>query len=55
VCPEHDDQVVDVARANPFEDRLEQDPLLDVAEAARRTGGQDDGADWICRHHLGDD
>src|SRR4029453_4732100 len=43
----HDDQVVDVARANPFEDRLEQDPLLDVAEAGPPARGPTRGAGTV--------
>ena len=39
---EDDDHVFDGARANAFEDRLEQDPLLDVAEAARGAGRKHD-------------
>ena len=42
---EHDHDVVHGARSNPFEDRLEQEALLDVAEAARRSGGEHDRGD----------
>ena len=42
VRPEHDDHIFDRARANAFEDRLEQDALLDVSEAARRSGREHD-------------
>ena len=42
---EHDEDVVDRALTNSLEDRLEQNALLDVAEAARRSGGEHDRGD----------
>jgi len=43
VGSEDDEDVVDGARADSLEHRLEQDALLDVAEPRRRPGSEDDG------------
>jgi hypothetical protein len=42
VGAEHDHDVLDRARAHPLEHGLQEDRLLDVAEAPRRTGGEND-------------
>lgn len=41
---EHDHDVLDRAGAHPLEHGLQEDRLLDVAEATRRTGGEDDSS-----------
>jgi hypothetical protein len=42
VGAEDDHDVLDRARAHPLEHGLQEDRLLDLAEASRRTGGEDD-------------
>jgi hypothetical protein len=42
---EHHDHVVDRARAHTFEDRFEQDALLYLTEARRRSGRENDRGD----------
>jgi hypothetical protein len=42
---EHHDHVVDRARAHAFEDRFEQDALLYLTEAPRRSGRKNDRGD----------
>ena len=47
VGAEDDHDLVDGARADPLEHALEQEPLLRPAEACRRPGCEDDGADQM--------